>query len=505
MSIGMTEVLSAKDLPPRERWFVGALRIFSAFAILSTLSYVVTMVWAQHEFSLTESVVDAHSSMLARNGTLYYGLKDYPYTVCGYTPIFYLLDAAIIRIGVPALLAGRLISFIALLASIALCWRLVLVYTGNRYAAWIAVLLASSSVPLLNWGTIGVVDMLAVTLSITAFYEFSRFSARGESTLVWAGLLAAAAFFTKQSMLAGPAAMFILLLFRNRKTALLFAAALGGSIAALALGINTALHGRFFTDTVFAMMQPYAAGKVMQHVGYIAFVSGGLIVAFAATLRHLARSRSAPLLVYFGISTLLLLIMAPKTGSDSNYHLEPTFLLIACTCAGLFEMNFFELCFRNSKSWITLLQAPVVLFLVMNYRIMVPDLIARFWREHLLRTELTAVKPYFSNISGRIFSADLDPMVQLRGRLDIEPVIYGLLVTAGRIDPEPLRKDLSRAAIPLVILYEDLAHPIPDPSLEIPRLPPADLNEIRQHYRLAEHIPGPYLGGIYIYLPLATR
>jgi hypothetical protein len=487
-----------------ERLFGRALRVLSVLCVLSVACYLVTMVRARHELTGPESVVGAQSTMLAHDGTLYYSLKDYPYTVCAYMPIFYFLEAGFVRLGLPALLGGRLISFCALLASFWLCWRMTLLYTNNRYAAWIATLLASGSILLLNWGTTGQVDMLAVTFSMAGFYQFSRCYLRGESTLLWAGLFAAAAFFTKQTMLAAPAAMFILLLFKNRTRALLFGAALGGSIAALALGINALLDGRFFSNTVFANINPFDLGKLAQHLEYLALLAGPLLVVFAIAVPRLARSRSAPLVVYFGLATALFLLLASKVGSDSNYQLEPTLLLIVCTSAGLAELNFFELNFRGSKSWITLLQLPVAVFLLNNYRIAVPDTIGRFWKENMFRAEMARVEPYLRSSSGRIFSADLDPLVEVRGRIDIEPLIYGLLVGAGRIDPEPVRRDFARAAFPLVILYEDVSNPIPDPSLEIARLPPAQLAEFRRHYRLVDHIPGPYLGGIYIYKPLAA-
>jgi hypothetical protein len=361
--------------------------------------------------------------------------------------------------------------------------------------------MAASSIPLLGWGSTGVVDTLAVSFSIAAFYQFSKFYVRGENTLLWAGLLSVAAFFTKQSMLAGPAAMCVLLLFKNRKTAILFGAALGGTIAALALGINAALNGRFFADTVFAMIQPFELDKVWLHAQYVGLVSGALILVFAATVAHLARSRSVAILVYFGFAVLILAAMTPKTGSDSNYHIEPTLLLIACVSAGLVEINFFELCFRNSKSWVTLLQIPVGLFLVMNYRLVVPEMLNRYFRETQARAEMTAVEPYIRAASGPIFAAEMDPVVRIRGRLDVEPIIYSLLVAAGRIDPELVRKDLSRGAIPLVILYEDLSNPLADQSREIGRLLPIHAEEVREHYHLVEHIPGPNLGGIYVYQP----
>jgi hypothetical protein len=502
---GLIDVPPVNSVIRRELWFARALRVLSALSVVCVLCFVVTMLRARHELTPVESIVGAQSSMLARDGTLYYGLKDYPYTVCAYMPIFYFLEAAFARLGAPVILAGRLVSFLALLASFAICWRIVMVYTENRYAAWIAMLLASSSALLLNWGTTAQVDMLAVTLSIAGFYQFSRYYIRGENTLFWAGLCAALAFFTKQTMLAAPAAMFVLLLVRNRKTALLFGSILGGSIAVIALAINAALSGRFFGNTVFANINPFDIEKLFQHLQYFALVPGALVLVLAAALSRLVRGRSFALVIYFGLSTLLFLALAGKVGSDFNYQLEATLLLIICVCAGLVELNFFELCFRNSKSWVTLLQVPLGVFLLVNYRMVVPETITRSLRENFFRTEMAAVEPYIRNASGRVFSTEPDPLLRLRGELDIEPLIYGLLVRAGRIDPEPLRRDLSNAALPLVILHDDIFHGTPDPNLEIGGLQPVHLAEVRQHYRLVNHIPGPYLGGIYVYQPIAAR
>ena len=37
--------------------------------------------------------------MLAHHGTLYYDLNRYPYTVCAYMPLFYLLEAGFAKLG----------------------------------------------------------------------------------------------------------------------------------------------------------------------------------------------------------------------------------------------------------------------------------------------------------------------------------------------------------------------------------------------------------------------
>jgi hypothetical protein len=55
----------------------------------------------------------------------------------------------------------------------------------------------------------------------------------------------------------------------------------------------------------------------------------------------------------------------------------------------------------------------------------------------------------------------------------------------------------------VVVLYRDLfSGEGPEPDLEVPSLPESHLEEVRRHYRLWRHIPGPLLNGAYVYLPL---
>jgi hypothetical protein len=39
--------------------------------------------------------------------------------------------------------------------------------------------------------------------------------------------------------------------------------------------------------------------------------------------------------------------------------------------------------------------------------------------------------------------------------------------------------------------------------MEVPSLPESHLDAIRKHYRLRRHIPGPLLGGTYVYVTAA--
>ena len=200
------------------------------------------------------------------------------------------------------------------------------------------------------------------------------------------------------------------------------------------------------------------------------------------------------------LAPTVLALTAPKVGSDSNYQIESTILLILCACVALHSLNFFELLFRRSKSWITLLQIPLIIHLVLNYRIAALGLVEGIPREQKFRAQVAAVAPYLAD-GGRVISTDVNTLVRLRSRIEVEPLIYTLLVKAGHSNPEPVRRDIAAHAFSTIILFEDLNQRAPEMDTEVPSLPAAQIEEVRKHYRLVDHIPGPYQAGIYVYKP----
>src|SRR5580700_2837165 len=94
-----------------ETWFRRVLIAFSLVAALGIVCHFALLLWAQNSFTGPECVVAAQSMMLVEGGSLYHDLNHYPYTVSAYTPLFYLLQAGLYKLGSPAYTAGRLISF----------------------------------------------------------------------------------------------------------------------------------------------------------------------------------------------------------------------------------------------------------------------------------------------------------------------------------------------------------------------------------------------------------
>jgi len=496
------DLLSAVQHSPVEQWFRRGLWVASALAAMVLLCYVATMLWAGNELSPPESVVAAQSLMLAHDGTLYYDLQHYPFTVCAYMPSFYWLESGLIRAGLPAFQAGRWISFAALLGMIALCGRIALLYTGDRHAAWVASLAAASSSLLGSWGTVGQVDMLAAFFALAAFYNYSRFQVRDANALWIAGVYAALAVFTKQTMIAAPATIFLCLWMRDRRKALWFGALVGGGLGVIVLAINVALDGRFLANTVFANMNPFSAEKFLAQFRYFVSISFGMLAIVVVSFGRMLRGRALAPCLYLILAALVFLGTAAKVGSDINYQIESTVLLAVCAAIGLHQINFFQLYFERSKSWITLLLIPLALHVVIGYRVSANVLLARLMNEKLFRAEVEQLKPYVHPSGGLVLSTDFNAMVRLRQRMDVEPLIYNLLVSVHKIDPEPVRRDLARGAFSTVILSEDLFQPRQFGDAEIGTLPDIQLDEVRKHYRLVRHIPGPFLDGVYVYQPV---
>jgi hypothetical protein len=471
----------------------------SSIGGIALLCHFTLMLWGQHEFSSPESVVAAQSMMLAHDGTLYYGLHDYPYTVNAYMPLFYLLDAALIKAGLGAYTGARLISFAAMLGVFALVRLILLLYTRSQPCAWTGLVLCSSTSLVLSWGTVGQVDMLAIFFAILGFYQYSRYAVRGEPTLLLAGACVVIACFTKQTAIACPAAIAVLLWFRNRRAALLFAGGVAGFALAAVLAVNAFTKGRLLSNTLFANLNPFAWEKLWTHAHYMLIGAGQLAIVAVLGWGALRRRPGKALFLYLGFAMCVLGITAPKVGSDSNYQIESTILLVLCACVSLDALDFFPSLMRNSKSWVTLLQLPLAIHLVLNFRIVEPFLVARFAREQQFRQQVVAERPYLAD-GGRVLSADINGVAHLRGYLEVEPLIYTLLVRAGRIDPQPVLRDIAAQTFSSIVLYRDVNRPF-TPDLELLAFTDAQLDEVRKHYQLVAHIPGPYLSGVFIYKP----
>ncbi len=473
-----------------------------AISLLVVVAHVGVAFWAQSEFTQPEGIVATQAFSFAEEGKLYYDLKQYPYTVCAYMPLFYGLLAGLYKLGIPLLLAGRLISILALAGIGSLIWKILLLYTGERLYAWTGLALAGMTQLLLGWGMVGQVDMLATALSIASFYLYARFEVLGEATLDWAALFAIAGLFTKQTVVAAPLAIFILLWLVDWRKALRFGVLVGVVGGGIVLGLNVLMDGRFLLNTVKANLNPFALYKLRLPMEYMLIVLSPLILILVAGLRPSLEMKLKSPFVYLGFASLVFLGTSAKVGADSNYLIETSVLLIVCACCSLRALDLFSLLARGSKSWVTLLILPLAIYGVQNLRVASSGLSNRIEREAKFRVQVEGVRPYLAG-SGRVLSTDTNALLRAGRRLEVETLIYRLLVEAGRVDGAEVLRDIEQSHFETILLYDDLQK-TPDPDPEIPRLAAAQMDAIRQHYLLVAQLDGPNLNGLYIYQPKSS-
>ncbi|MFO0508450.1 MAG: hypothetical protein ACK5YZ_00425, partial [bacterium] len=99
---------------------------------------------------------------------------------------------------------------------------------------------------------------------------------------------------------------------------------------------------------------------------------------------------------------------------------------------------------------------------------------------------------------------DSNSLMRTQRSFEVEPLIYRLLVEAGRIDGRRLEQDLDQGRFSTVILYDDVRAAI-DPNPEFPRLTREQREAIRRRYELVKHVPGPNLAGLYVYQPQGAK
>jgi hypothetical protein len=487
----------------RERGLLRVLQLASALAALGLLAVFAVALWARNGLTPVEGIVGLHSHMFAQGQGLYHPLNQYPYTVAAYGPIYYSLCAALDRLGVPLYLAARSLSFLALLGSLWYCGRILARFAPHdRPARTVGLLLAASTANLLYWGTVGQVDMLAVCFSLAAFAAYLDWRATGR------GLWLAAAFvvlavFTKQTAIASGATIALCLLWDDRRTAARWIPAVALAGLAIAATLQLATQGAFLENALFANLNPFAAAKLIDQGQYFLLTSGGLLLIGLCCLPA-AIGPARPLFLYTGLSLAVWLLTAPKVGSDLNYQLEMTLLLAVTAAVGLGHAHFFSAVFANRRSAITLLQIPIVLHIALNLTLTARTAAERAVFESAKTAEIEALRPFLAAPHRRVLGGSYDATLQLRGHIEVETLIYSLLVAAGRVDPGPVLRDLQAGRFETVVLPFDVTSGQTPAWLnaELTPLPPAQLDAVRTHYRLVKHLDGAFLNGNYIYEPI---
>jgi hypothetical protein len=245
-----------------------------------------------------------------------------PLNIAPYAPVWFDV-ARLLPAGEHLYFSARLAS---LLATLAILGLLVFATRGRRLEGALLAACFLGLHPVLDYAVYARVDMLGTALAAAAVVVAARSQrARG---FVAAGLLAALAVWTKQTLVAATASVGLWLIFNNRRALAPFALSwlgVGGALAA----VSSLRFGEGFWWALFMMrwsgLKPGNVGWLLELFTQPLFVwtlaAGVATFALAASRPKGLSTSPAP---YWAVTSLALaLVTMWKYGANTNYFLEP--------------------------------------------------------------------------------------------------------------------------------------------------------------------------------------
>ena len=480
-------------------------RAFWPLAVVVTLAVLYCCLVAavampsSRDTTIPEGSVVYSIKACAEGGDLYRDYGQPPYATTPYTPLYYLLAALPVRqCGASDTVqasywSGRILTVLCCVLSLLLVARLAQLGGAPRSWALGAALLVITGRCLVPFGFSCRPDFLALVLTLLGLFAFLvRPTVTG--TLL-ASACFVAAFFAKQSFVAGFLAVFLgCLLYRSWKLAgiLLFGQLAG--ILGLSVALNVWTHGRYYANVVEANIAPPLWDQPPSLFGEYYLVNGGLILLFGmASLtraRRRWRFRKRVLTLFAGISLCLAVIACSKLGGFLNYFIEPLFAAAILAGSGLARVAALV---RRRPS-----RRPhfILLTLVLSLGVLV-GFVPSFSETRTLAVPAQPIFRRLAAVRGDILFGDAG-LAMRSGRpvLLLDKFNCSYLADAGRLDPAELVGRLRRHEIAAVLLM----HPSPfEMNGEQPWWPRGVAQAIAAHYRLEEQIEDQYL-----FVPAAT-
>jgi len=452
---------------------------FAAFLVRGTFA-----VRTKAELDYGEGIVLWQAAHVTALSTAYHRVDVYPYIVFHYPPLYHLASRGMALITGDLLAAGRLVSLLSLAgACLILAWLtwFCLPPKVDRVSRWIGTASAGLLVftlPVWRWAVLMRVDTLAMLFSFAGIALFIL--ARRRPALVYgAFLLFVAAIFTKQVMVAAPAACFVLLLIDSPKRAL--RAAIVTLVAGLVplLLLQTATHGLFLRNIVSYNKNPFLVGRLIgmwgEHLSDTIVVLASALSLPAVFLYH--RPLRISLLVRrirgllrrnpFGraivvITAVLLFavvvtVTCGKVGSNYNYFFEVD--LAAALAGGLFlgwlmhdrkqrPVN----AYTQFALFVTVLFALHSLRTIGPFRQGIGDLGTggRDYSKQMVKL--------LSAMPGPVYSENMVLLMQAGKEVPAEPAIITVLAEAGQWNESGFVQSLAEGHFAAIVVHTDLTN-----------------------------------------------
>jgi hypothetical protein len=401
-------------------------------------------------------------AMMILGPRMYGDINVYPYIVFHYPPLYHLTVRAIAAVGADLLYAGRGLSMASTAAVTAFVGALI--FRSVRARATAAVAIAAgvigggtvlTDMPIVEWSPIMRVDMFAIALSFAGVY-LAVLSTRRPALLYVAALAFVLSIYTKQTMIAAPAATFATLWLRAPRSVrgpIVFG--FGLSAAALA-GLCWETNGGFLQHIVLYNFNRFSLLRALMLLGVmVAPFALYLVVAVAFGLVHGWRRLRAPysppvreqirhsdealilviMTAWFGIAAVTLVTLG-KSGGYINYFIE--WMCVCNVLIGVAAGNALDAMRRSGHAKTSVLLAPVLLAAQLLCiqsmdNTSAPKLTTtpvRQAMDHLFHMVQGAQKP--------VLSDDMVLLLRAGKEVPIEPEIFADLGSLGQWDQRRL-------------------------------------------------------------------
>jgi hypothetical protein len=488
------------------RWIVAGLTVVLLLALGAKVAMSTYYVWEMFRFPFqiddSEGVILSGAQWLSQGVSIYTPVRPDLFISAPYTPIYYVLNALAIGVMGVTFKAGRALSLLSAVLAGVMIYRIVLHETRNRLAALVGVGTFGGMSLVAVWAVRVKPDLMGVALSLTGVYlalEWSGSAGKGRGWLKGSWLIYASAvvlvlaFYTKQTLLAAPLAVFIWLLVSHRWLAAKFAAVYLGCVGVAFLALNLSSGGGFFEDVVgfhghFALVHYLDMwGEFAQSYWPLLL----LTVAFIAVSVWWRRSR---LIAIYALAAFVFAAQVGTYGGSHNHFLEvaAVFSLSAAVLFGLAQEK------ARGWRWSGALTTLGVLGFLAVSSFQTPGWLA--WEYRAPTTSqwegLQNVASYVTNYPGEVFSDNIGILL-VAGKPVRYTDPYTMMDAArrGTWDESGLVREIEQKKFSLIVLWT---------NVEVDGNKPWDISQavyeaIRQNYQIDQK------NVLFIYRPKATQ
>jgi hypothetical protein len=466
----------------------GAMLLLSAL-VMNFAGWVANMIRAvtfPHQLDYGEGIVWQQAIMIMR-GEGYGDINDVPHIIFHYPPVFHVTAELVASwLGVDGLAAGRLVSVLSAFGSAALI----------GYLAWLAAArscgtlsrsLASVSaglftfafMPIAYWSALYRVDNLAMFLTL-AGVSLGLFARGRLPWVLLSSLFLVLAVFTKQTMIAGPLALYLTLALRDWRSAV---AGLASSVA-LGLLLLLALHlhtqGGFLRNVVSYNVNrldlenlTMVSTVLKYHLMFIVIPVAWLLLTVlspgaspaaqetssATQVRVRSRLATAELFAvsYLLICTLLLPLVL-KSGAAFNYLIEwMNSLSIILGIALAPYMGFLVYSLASSSPVAPLNKTKVVtgalvtISLALQVAIAAPQTALFGGKGEKWLAEQRLLSELIASARQHVISDDMVSLLRSSKGIYLEPAIVAELSALGRFDEKPVLAQVGRREFSMIV------------------------------------------------------